>query len=422
MIKDTRQQDVVLRSKSKLSVKLKLASVVIISCALLGTFYFAQSSAELSIDRESVQLGTVERGDLERDINAIGKIVAANAPVIYSPAVGRITLLVNPGDSIKNQQAIASINSPELVNLLSQEQSALQSLEFEAERKILQTRRKLLQQEQQLNVAQVALSAAKREFRRSEIAIKDNLISKIDYEKSQDDLTRAVLDFEHEQKQALLNQDSLSFETKTQGAVIERQKLVVNETQRRVNSLTLYSPVAGIVGNWLTTQQSAVTLSQPLMTIVDLTAFEAELSVPESYADEIGIGMIAQLQVSGQLMRGTLSAISPEVINRQVTTRVRFDNQQLANLRQNQRLSARIILETKADVLMVRRGAFLDSGRTGEGKVIYLVNQDMAMKQTVSLGTSSLSHIELTAGVEVGDQLIISSVDAFKNAEQIALH
>ncbi|MCJ8319860.1 MAG: efflux RND transporter periplasmic adaptor subunit [Colwellia sp.] len=421
MIKDTRQQDTVLTSKSKFSVKSQWASVVIISSVLLVYLYLTQSSADLSIEKSTVQLGTVERGNLERDINAIGKIVAANAPVIYSPAVGRVTLLVNPGDTITDKQALAKINSPELVNLLSQEQVSLQSLEFESDRQILQTRRELLLQEQQLNVAAVSLNAAKREFRRSEIAIQDNLISQIDYEKSQDDLTRAVLDFEHEQKQALLNKDSLNFETKTQGAVIERQKLVVNEIQRQVNNLTLYSPVAGIVGNWLTTQQSAVALSQPLMTIVDLTAFEAELSVPESYADEIGIGMPALLQVSGQLMHGTLSAISPEVINRQVTTRVRFDNQQLTNLRQNQRLTARIILETKTDVLMVRRGAFLDSGRSGEGKIIYLVNQDMATKQTVSFGTSSLSHIELTAGVEVGDQLIISSVDRFKNAEQIAL-
>jgi len=422
MIKDTRQQDVVIKASGKYSSKIKVMITIVFTISLVSYFILQISNADRSIERTSVQIAKVERGTLERDINAVGKIVAANAPIIYSTAVGRVTLFVKPGDKISSGQALAGINSPELINQLSQEQSSLQSFEFEGERQKLQTRRSQLQQEQELNVAKVALSAAKREFRRSQIAIKDNLISKIDYEKSQDDLTRAQLDYEHEDKQAKLNNDSLKFEAKTQQAVIERQKLVVAEIQRQVDGLTLYSPLSGIVGNWLATQKSAVTNSQPLMTIVDLTAFEAELLVPESYADDLGLGMIVEIQVAGQALQGELSAISPEVINRQVTTRVRFKSDSEISLRQNQRLSARIILETKPNVLMVRRGAFLQSGKNGAGKLAYLVSQDLAVKQSISLGASSLSHVELTAGVKVGDHLIISSLDVFQNAEQVLLH
>ena len=88
------------------------------------------------------------------------------------------------------------------------------------------------------------------------------------------------------------------------------------------------------------------------------------------------------------------------------------------NLRQNQRLSARIILEKKPNVMMVRRGAFL---QTGAGKVTYLVNQNLATKQTIAIGSTSISHIELVAGAEVGDSFVISSLDAFEDAEQVIL-
>lgn len=75
----------------------------------------------------------------------------------------------------------------------------------------------------------------------------------------------------------------------------------------------MHAPLAGIVGNWLTTQKSVVSLSQPLMTIVDLSAFEAELLVAESYADEIGLGMPVELHVAGEQLSGRISSISPEV-------------------------------------------------------------------------------------------------------------
>ncbi len=418
MIKDTRQQDIVIAPKANIFHKSVMTVIGICIVGLIVFLMFDVTSAERSIDLASVQIAQVERGTLERDINAMGKIVAANAPIIYSTAIGRVTLLVNPGDKIGKDQKIAIINSPELLNKLHQEQASLQSFEFSGERLKLQSRRSQLQQEQQLNIAKVALNAAKREFRRSKIAIKDNLISQIDFEKSEDDLARALLEFEHEDKQAKLNQDSLIFDAKTQQAVIDRQQFVVTEIQRQVDNLILYSPVAGIVGNWLTSQKSAVNVSQTLMTIVDLTAFEAELLIAESYAEEIGLGMKVEIQVAGQLLHGELSAISPEVINRQVSTRVRFKNADEINLRQNQRLSARIILEKKANVLMIRRGAFL---QTGAGKVAYLVNENLAIKQTIEIGSTSISHIELQAGVKVGDRMIISSLDAFEDAEQVIL-
>ncbi len=417
MIKDTSQQDVAITPTLISASRIKYLMVLIASILLVSYFAYDSLNSERSIALKRVQIDTVIRGTLERDISAVGKIVAANAPVIYSSALGTITMKVKPGDIIKKNQLIASINSPELLNQLQQEQASLQSLQFESERQKLQIRRSQLTQQQQLEMALVSLNAAKREFHRSQISIKGNLISQLKFEKSQDDLTRAKIEYKHQQKQALLNQDSLTFDAKTQQAKIQRQQWLVANLQRKVDHLALLSPIDGIVGNWLTTQKSAVTLSQPVMTIVDLSAFEAQLLVPESYADELGLGMSVELQVAGQTLQGKLSAISPEVIKRQVTTRVRFNDKKL-HLRQNQRLSARIILAQKDNVLMVHRGDFL---QTGGNKHSYVVKQNRANKISLTFGESSLSQIEITSGAQVGDKLIISSLTPFAEAKQVTL-
>jgi HlyD family secretion protein len=112
-----------------------------------------------------------------------------------------------------------------------------------------------------------------------------------------------------------------------------------------------------------------------------------------------------------------LSAISPEVNNREVTTRVRFAKSDISNIRQNQRLSGRILLENRDDVLMVKRGSFLNAG----GYVAYKVNEDVAERVEINTGVTSINSVEILAGLKTGDQIIISNYDTFKNADAILL-
>jgi HlyD family secretion protein len=152
--------------------------------------------------------------------------------------------------------------------------------------------------------------------------------------------------------------------------------------------------------------------------VVDLTAYEAELMVPENFADDIGLDMETKIKVNGTTIKGKISSISPEVNNNQVITRVRFDSQDSISLRQNQRVTARVLLENKADVLMIKRGAFV---QFGGGKFAYIVNQNTASMVNIEVGASSISHVELINGVKEGDRLVISSLDTFKQAKQVLI-
>lgn len=102
------------------------------------------SSNALSIQTSKVQLATVLRGDLTRDVAANGRIVAANAPQVYSPEQGYVDLLVQPGDKVSLGQVIAQVSSPELNNKLKQQESVLQRLSGELERQKLDARRQSL--------------------------------------------------------------------------------------------------------------------------------------------------------------------------------------------------------------------------------------------------------------------------------------
>jgi HlyD family secretion protein len=85
-------------------------------------------------------------------------------------------------------------------------------------------------------------------------------------------------------------------------------------------------------------------------------------------------------------------------------------------LRQNQRLTTRILLEEKSNVLTVERGQFLDSGA---GRVAYVLVNGIAHRTPIEIGARSLSGVEIVAGLNDGDVIISSSLEAFEGAETV---
>ncbi|MGH8163763.1 MAG: efflux transporter periplasmic adaptor subunit, partial [Rhodanobacteraceae bacterium] len=115
---------------------------------------------------------------------------------------------------------------------------------------------------------------------------------------------------------------------------------------------------------------------------------------------------------------GLVSAISPEVVNGEVAARVRFVGEKPENLRQNQRLSVRIVLDKRDNVLTVARGSFVDESG---GNFAYVVRDGIATRTPIRAGASSIDKVEILAGLKAGDRIVISGTDSFKGAQRVAI-
>ena len=423
MIKDTSDQDVSIASTNKKSKKAFILAFCFLTVAAIiwqvapAASRWSQAQKSVSLDR--VRVATVTRGDFVRDISVLGRVVAAVKPTVYSPADGTITLKVEAGHEVKKGQVLAKLESPELSNQLFQQQAKLEKLQSSLARQKIQVKKQQLIDQKAVDLANVKLTTAKREKRRSDLGYQKSIINQIDFEKAQDDLENASLLYKHAVQDASLNSESLNFESKAISLDLQQQKLYVAELQRQVDALTITSPVHGIVGNLSTENKTFLAKNQPILMVVDLTNFEIEIDIPESYADDLAIGMDVDVGFEQQSFRARLVTISPEILNNQVTGRVRFINETPSKLRQNQRLSTQIILEHKSDVLQVKRGQFLDSSG---GKFAYKVNDGIAQKTPIVIGARSLSHIELLNGLKEHDQIIISNTDLFNSVQQVLLN
>jgi HlyD family secretion protein len=421
MLRDTTGQDRVLERGSLWKRHRSLILVLLAAAAALGVLVavlLRYSGAGLSVDRSRLSMATVERGNFVRDIAADGQVVAAVSPTLYANALGTVTLKVHAGDTVSKGQVLAVIDSPDLTAKLSQEEATAVGLRIDWQRATLDAEQKLLQLRDAFNQAQVDRKTAQRELDRSRKAYELGSYTELQALKAEDSLEKAQFAFE----QAKMNYGSQPkqnrFDIDSKKALFDRQQYLVADLKRQVDGLNVRSPVDGQVGQVQVADRASVAKDAPLLTVVDLSALEVEIKVTESLARDLRPGMSADLEGGGRHWQGSVSGVSPEVVAGQVTARLRFGNEKPAGLRQSQRLSVRIFIDRRDNVLMVDRGAFMDQEGGG---FAYLVHGNVAERHPVRLGAASIAKVEILDGLAAGDQIVISGTDAFNGAERVIL-
>ncbi|MFN3311203.1 MAG: efflux RND transporter periplasmic adaptor subunit, partial [Thermomonas sp.] len=353
------------------------------------------------------------------DLSAEGRVIASNSPTLYAIAAGTVTLKVVAGDKVRKDQPLAVIDSPELRSKLVQEESTLASLEAEASRAVLDAQIARANAQRALDQATIDRTAAQRDLERYQRAYAGGAVPQNDLARAQDGMKKAEIGLAAAQKDFQLQSAGAGLDARNKQLQAQRQRAVVDEARRQVEALTLRAPFDGQVGQVQVPQGTQVAVNGPVLSVVDLSRFEVEIKVPESFARDLGIGMPAQITANNARYAGEISAVSPEVVNGEVTARVRFSRgQQPPDLRQNQRLSVRIVMDTRHDVLMVERGPFLEQDG---GNFAYVVDGDSAVRRPIRTGAASLANVEILSGLKPGDRIVVSGTDQFNNADRVRI-
>ncbi|MFI4959451.1 MAG: efflux RND transporter periplasmic adaptor subunit [Lysobacterales bacterium] len=421
MIRDTSAQDRMVEVKPNRKRRLILIGAGVLALGLLvwlapgiGRLF----SASASVSSSRLAFATVERGLFVRDIAAEGKVVAAVSPTMYATYGGAVTLQVHAGDTVKKGQVLAIVDSPELRNKLAQEQSKGDAMQVDYLQAQVDARSKRSELQKALDNAQIDEKSAETNLDREQKASAAGAATGVEVDQAKDVLEKARITLSHAKADLGISGDSLKFNIQAKKLAHENQMLVVQDLQRQVDDLNVKSPVDGQVGQLFIAERATVAKDAQLLSVIDLSALQVEMQVPESFARDLGIGMSGEISGNGHVWKGLVSAISPEVVNGQVSARLRFDGETPKQLRQNQRLSVRVLLDKRDNVLTVQRGSFVDESG---GSYAYVVRDGIATKTPIRVGTSSIDKVEILDGLKEGDRIVISGTDSFKSAATVAI-
>jgi HlyD family secretion protein len=395
-----------------------IAAGVVLLVGLLLAFPSLRrwSRADRSVDASRIRIGEVTRGLLVRDASAEGRIVASLHPTLFAQAAGIVSLAVKAGSEVKKGQVLARIESPELKSRLLQERATLQSAESAWKRQEIDTRQDGIKNAHNVDLLEVRLSAAHRLMERAQTAFDEGILNKTDYEKAKDDVRIAELELKNAQETSKLAKETGDFDVQSKKLAVERQASAAGELQRQVDQLTIIAPFDGLVASVSVQDRDSVPANAPVVTVVNLSQFEVEITLPENYSTDVLPQTKASILYEGKEYPGHVTAMSPEVKDSQVKGTVAFDGTGPAGLRQSQRVSVRMLLESRPNVLKVPRGPFLESGG---GRLVYVVENGVATKRDVTVGASSVSEVEIKSGLKEGEKVILSDYSDFQGAKNI---
>jgi len=421
MIRDTSAQDAVVaapagqRNKKRALLVAGAALIIAAAAAAIGGW----RNSEHSVSASRLRIAEVTRGTLIRDAAVNGRVVASISPTLYSTTVATVTLKAKAGDTVKKGDILAVLESPDLSDALKREQSSVQQLEAEVARQEILARKQKLVARRDADTAEIDRLSAQRTLERYESVAQVGIIAKIDYQKAKDALNSAEIRSKQASAAAGLESEDVALALKTKVNELDRQRLSRDNAQRRVDELTVRAPVNGFIGTLSVANRSVVQANTALMTLVDLSQLEVELEVPETYVADIGLGMSAEIEVGAVKAIGKLSALSPEVVKNQVLARVRFNGEQPPGLRQNQRATARLLIDEKPNVLMLARGPFVESEG---GRFAYVVRDGVAIRTPIKMGATSVSAVEILGGLKQGDKVVIAGTETFENAARVSIN
>jgi len=394
-----------------------------IGMAVLAAILFPSirrwSRADRSVDATTMSIAAVTRGDLRRDVSVQGRVVAALHPTLVAPAQGTVSLSAKAGQVVRKGEILAVIDSPEVRSALEQARAQLLSLQSDTEREKITGRQSAARLRQEADIARTRLEAAKRALVRAETLHKEGLLNRGDYERAQDELHLAELEVAQAASAVTLSDESAAFNVRARMLQVERQQSVAAELQKRFDDLTIRAPFDGLVAALPVNDRDSVAANGAVVSVVNLSSLELELAIPEEYAADTKIGTPVSITYGAEEQQGHITAVSPEVIGNQVTARAVPDHGWPAGLKQNQRVTTRLVFESKRNVLKVPRGAFLESGG---GRTAYVVDGGSAVRRDIAAGAVSVSEIEIVSGLREGERIIVSDTSTFGDARTVILH
>jgi len=421
MIRDTAAQDRLLPARSP---RARLARRVVIGAVVLAAVVAAlpalrqRFTAEAAVSASRLVFAEVERGLFVRDIAAEGKVVAAVSPTLYAANAGAVTLQVHAGDSVKKSQVLALVESPELAARLAQELSNADAMQADFLRAQVEARQQRAALQSAFENARIDQTTAQNDLARQQKAFDAGAVSGMQVDHARDTLEKSRIAFGHAQQGLDLKENSLRFDVQAKQLAHARQLLLVADLRRQVAELAVRSPVDGQVGQLFVAEHANVAKDAPLLSVIDLSALEVQMQVAESFARDLGVGMPGEINGNGAQWPARVSAISPEVVNNEVAARLRFDGATPGQLRQNQRLSVRVLLDRRDHVLTVRRGSFVDESG---GAYAYVERDGLAVKTPIRVGARSIDKVEILDGLAPGDRVVIAGAEAFQGAAQAVI-
>lgn len=408
------------RDPRKKRSKYVYVAATVIPLALITIALSRLEPASPTVDRNVVILGTVERGDLVREVRGSGTLVPEMVHFVAAVTAGRVeTTYYEGGEVVSADDIILELSNPdvELQVLQAEQQWTGAKAALLSMRQDLGSR--TLQQEASLAVAHASYLDAKRNAEAFAELVQDNLVSKNEYQKARDDVEARETLLRTEESRLELLRTTTKAQVAVQQDQVGRLEAIFKYQERRAASMKVRAGADGVLQDFDLANGQWVQAGTTLARVARPDRLKAELRIPQTQARDVQIGQSALIDTRTDTIPGHVKRIDPNVQNGSVLVEVALDAELPRGARPDLSVDGVVQLERLADVLFVARPAY---GQSNSSVSLFkLIDDGAAERMTVRLGRSSVNEIEILAGLAEGDRVIVSDMSRYDDVDRVRI-
>ena len=388
---------------------------------LIASMLLRNNVSTMRVNHEAITISEVKSGLFNDYVRVTGQVQPMTTMQISPLETGVVKeIYIEEGAKVKAGDPIL---------LLSNENLNLQILNAEADlaEKDNMLRNTLISMEQQKltnqqDILQLEIDVRRylRTYKSQKQLYVDNLISKEEYLRAQEDYSLAKDRLSLVKHRAV--QDSLyrSIEVKQMQESLDNMRVHMMMIRKRKDNLLVKAPIDGELGLLDVVLGQSVSEGSKIGQINDLSSYKIEAQFDEHYIDRITTGLEADFERQNEKFRAVIRKVYPEVRDGKFKADFKFSGEQPDNIRSGQTYYMNLQLGQPEKAILIPHGSFYQN--TG-GQWIYVISKNgkEAYKREIRIGRQNPQYYEVIDGLKPGDKVITSSYDNFGNNERLVL-
>jgi len=398
--------------------RLAVGALLLAVVSLAGVAVARLTPASPPVDRSSVWIDTVKRGQMLRDVRGQGTLVSEDLRWIPATTPGRVErIILRPGIPVDADSVILQLSNPSLEQELEDARLKLKGAESSLTSLRVQLDDEELQQRATAATIEADYKKAAMQADVNEQLAAQKLVSDLLLKQSRLDAEQLAVRNQIAHQQLAHTAESKSARLAERQSQVDQARAFMALKAREVNALRVRPGVAGILQVVPVDVGQQVTPGTNLARVVNPSRLMAEVKVPETQAKDVQVGQRATIDTHNGIVNGRVTRIDPSVQNGTVTVDVSIDGPLPGGSRPDLSVDGTIELERLDNVLYVGRPAFGDENTSTS---LFRVQQDgTAIRVQVKFGRSSVNSLEVLSGIGEGDQVVLSDMSAWNEVDRV---
>ena len=379
-----------------------------------------------SIDRSSVVIDSVRRGDMVIDVRGPGSLVPEQIRWVSAITAGRVDRIdVRPGATVTDTTTLLELSNPDVqLEALSAQQQLNAAEAALVTLRISLSTQKLAQEGVVATTTSDYNDAMRNATAFDELEKKGflakGLLAPMDVSKAKDKAVELKARMAIEKQRLDVMSQSIAQQIELQKSQVDKLRDIAQFQQSRIASMQVRAGAAGQVTELSLEPGQYVLPGTNLAKVAQPGRLKAVLHIPETQAKDIQIGQLASIDTRNGIIPGHVIRIDPGAVNGTVEVDVGLDGVLPKGARPDLSVDGTIELDRLKNVLYVGRPAYGEPEST-VGIFKLTDGGKEAQRVNVKLGRASVNMIEVVQGLNAGDKIITSDMSGSDTQSRVRL-